>query len=223
MNRENTKLPTPEQALDSHEKQTAGPSSGLDRLPNGVEHLSRQRRLPGTPISLVLGGLIVVTILAMTLGLLQYEKLSNQAKSIQASWPKTAEKLEEMYRQMDQPLIQANTNGKLSADKLKEWELTRDQFRSLLRWNDQLRAAEDLEIRLNDPIFQSAFESSVGRSSDQWAQWVTSRKLAQERMNQFLCDEMVPYRERMTKFPGTFITLFMKLPEPLSFTFTQWP
>lgn len=223
MNRENTKLPSPEQTLGSHDKQTAEASSGLDRLPNGVDQPSRQRLLPGTPISLVLGGMIVVTILAMTFGLLQYEKLSNQAKSIQANWPKTAEKLEEMYRQMDQPMIQANTDGKLSAEKLKEWELTRNQFRSLLRWNDQLRAAEDLEIRLNDPLFQAAFESSVSRSSDPWTQWVTSRKLAQERMNQFLCDEMIPYRERMTKFPGTFITLFMKLPEPLTFTFTKWP
>ena len=223
MNRENPKLPSPEQLPDSHDEQTAEAPSSLDRLPNGVDHLSRQSRLPGTPISLVLGGLIVITILAMTLGLLQYEKLSNQAKSLQASWPKTAEKLEEMYRQMDQPLIQANTAGKLSPEKLKEWELARNQFRSLLRWSDQLRAAEDLEIRLNDPLLQSAFESSVSRSSDQWTQWATSRKVAQERMNQFLCDEMLPYRERMTKFPGTFITLFMKLPEPLSFTFTQWP
>jgi uncharacterized protein (DUF736 family) len=159
----------------------------------------------------------------MTLGLLQYETLSNQSKSIQASWPKTAEKLEEMYRQMDQPLVQANADGKLSPEKLKEWKDSRDKFRSLLRWNDQLRAAEDVELQLNDPTFQSAFEASVIRSSDQWKQWLDSRKVAQEQMNQFLCDEMLPYRERMTKFPGTFITLFMKLPEPLSFTFTQWP
>lgn len=222
MNRENTKLPYPGKAPDSLDDETSGMSKGSG-LPNGVENLSSQRRLRGTPISLALGGLMVVTILAMTLGLLQYEKLSNQAKSIQASWPKTAEKLEEMYRQMDQPLVQASAAGKLSQEKLKDWELARNQFRSLLRWNDQLLAAEDIEMRLNDPLLQSAFESSVSRSSDQWTQWTTSRNVAQERMNQFLCDEMVPYRERINTFPGTLITLFMKLPEPLSFTFTQWP
>lgn len=223
MNRENTELPSPEPSLNPDEVRNAGASSDVDRLPNGGNHPSPQRHLPGTPISLVLGGVILVTILLMTLGLLQYETLSNQSKSIQASWPKTAEKLEEMYRQMDQPLVQANADGKLAPEKLKEWKESRDKFRSLLRWNDQLRAAEDVELRLNDPTFQSAFEASVNRSSDQWKQWLDSRKVAQEQMNQFLCDEMVPYRERMTKFPGTFITLFMKLPEPLSFTFTQWP
>ena len=193
-------------------------------LPKGSAELAESRvksGLSGRSVAIALGSFIAFSIVAIPLGLLQYQKLSDREKRIQSLWPPIAAELETGYSAIDQELLKAIDENRISPFAYEKWTQSRQQFRRSRRWVEQLQASQVLERHLSDIdrkslATQPLLETLLNRaeSPSQRDLFLETRRVSLSAAEQFYRSEIVAYRNSLHSFPGNAILFFVSLPEP---------
>lgn len=177
--------------------------------------------LSGRTVAIALGSFIAFSIAAIPLGLLQYQRLSDREKRIQSQWPPIAAKLETGYEAIDQALLKAIDENRISPFAYEKWTQSRQQFRRSRRWVEQLQASQVLERHLSDvdrkslatqPLLETLLNGADG--SLQRDLLLDTRRDSLNAADQFYRTEIATYRDALHSFPGNAILLFVSLPEP---------
>ena len=177
--------------------------------------------LSGRTVAIALGSFIAFSIVAIPLGLLQYQRLSDREKRIQSLWPPIAAKLETGYAAIDQELVKAIDENRISPFAYEKWTQSRQQYRRSRRWVEQLQASLLLEQQLSEidrkslatqPLLETLLNGTA--SSSQRDLLLETRRASLSTAEEFYRAEIVTYRDSLHSFPGNAILLFVSLPEP---------
>lgn len=231
--------------MDSHMKPNnapALPDPENDRSVATTEKGATNLDMPGIPgrkVAWGLGTFMLFSLIAIPLGLLVYQGVSDREKKIQRDWPKVAAELEMGYVALENYLSSTETPPEF-AKTLNLWKEARQTFRAKRVWFEQLQAAQTLEDLLQSPV--SLDNSSTSISDDpstnkgRWMDAITSRATdetarqtivdarnrAVEIYREFESEQLNPYKSALTRFPGNTVLLFFKLPEPPAFRPTEF-
>lgn len=230
--------------MDSHMKPNnapALPGPENDRSDATTDKGATNLDMPGISgrkVAWGLGTFMLFSLITIPLGLFVYQGVSDREKKIQRDWPKVAAELESGYAALENYVVNTETPPEF-AKTLDLWKEARQTFRSKRVWFEQLKAAQTLEDLLQSPISPDNSSTSMNDSSTNKGRWidfiasravdekerltiVETRNRAVDAYQKFESEQLEPYKNALTRFPGNTVLLFFKLPEPPSFQTTEF-
>jgi hypothetical protein len=194
--------------------------------------------ISGRKVAWGLGAFMLFSLITIPLGLFVYQGVSNREKKIQRDWPKVAAELEIGYVALENYLMDTETSPE-RAKTINLWNEARQTFRSKRVWFEQLQAAQTLEDLLQTPISPDNSSTSIDTSSMNKGRWidfiasratdatarlkiVEARNRGVEAYREFESEQLNPYKDALTHFPGNTVLLFFKLPEPPVFRIAEF-
>jgi len=207
--------------------------------PSTTEVGSVSQKLPGLSgrrVAMVIGVFTLFSAITIPVGLFCYQRISDREKQIQKDWPEVAAQFNVVYAAIDAHLTGSDpehsassgdpasqTDRKTPADLARQWQSERRNFLFQRLWYQQVRAAQTLEGILQKPlpaneqpkIFFDKVSETLEPSEVERIR--AAHKTAVAAYRRFETEQLVPYHESLTTFPGPVILFFFHLPEPPPF------